>query len=51
MSGWGTGSQQKCNKYVGDITQKILDATIGCTGEVRDRQIVAKIRKVMNDHE
>lgn len=33
------GGTQGPRQYVGDAMQKILDATIGCTGEVKDRQV------------
>lgn len=38
--GGGRGGKQRCTKYIGDITQKILDAAEGCTGGVQnqDRQ-------------
>lgn len=37
----GRGAKQRCPKYIGDITQKILDAAEGCTGGVQnqDRQV------------
>lgn len=31
-SAGGWSLKQSCNKYTGDITQKILDAAEGCTG-------------------